>query len=175
MKSLLRVFIVLSCIPLAAACDDVRIRYFGIVDPSPVIVRPIGVNPFSIFRADLTIVNVNGFRSCAVVVTPGQIFPGTQWRVQMGSGSILLQQDINNAPNSQASFSGTLNGPDFVATSSNIGNLILPSCFFRSSTLKGHFSPNFSTFDAAELLTWGSPGAETTVQRNWTGSAVLGQ
>src|SRR5262245_13071859 len=120
MKSLLRAVIVLSCIPFAAGCDDVRIRYFGVVDPGPVIVRPF-INPFSIFNAVLRIVSVSSFKSCAVIFTPGQIFPGTKWRVQRGSGSIFLQQDITNAPNSQAVFSGTLSGLDFVATSSNIG------------------------------------------------------
>lgn len=174
MKSLLRAFIVLSCIPLAAACDDYHFRYFGVVNPTPVIVRPVA-SPFSIFRADLRIVNVSAFKSCAVIFTPGQIFPGTEWRVQRGSGSIFLQQDITNAPNSQATFSGTLSGQDFVATSSNVGSILLPSCLFRSSTLKGRFSPNFSTFDAVESLTWGSPGAETTVQRNWVGAAVPGE
>ena len=175
MKSLLRAFFLVSCVVLAAGCDDVRFRYFGVVDPSP-FRRPVVIaNPFSIFRADLTIVSVTSFKSCAVIFRPGQIFPGTQWRVNMGSGSIFLQQDITNAPNSQASFSGTLNGLDFIASSSNIGNILLPSCLFRSSTFKGHFSPNFATFDAAEFLTWGSPGAETTVQRNWLGSAVVNQ
>jgi len=172
MKSLLRVLLVLSCIPLATACDDVRIRYFGVVNPTPLeVVRPI-VNPFSIFRADLTIVTVTTFKSCAVIFTPGQLFPGTQWRMNIGSGSIFLQQDITNAPNQQATFSGTLNGLDFIASSSNVGSFLLPSCLFRSSTLKGRFSPNFATFDAVELLTWGSPGAETTVQRNWAGAAL---
>jgi hypothetical protein len=174
MKSLLRAFFVVSCVLLAAACDDVRFRYFGIVDPSPFGIRPVVVaNRFSIFRADLTIVSITSVKSCAVIFTPGQIFPGTQWRMNMGSGSIFLQQDITNSPNAQASFSGTLNGLDFIASSSNIGNVLLPSCLFRSSTLRGHFSPNFTTFDAAEFLTWGSPGAETTVQRNWLGSAVV--
>jgi hypothetical protein len=175
MKSLLRAFIIASCIPLASACDDVRVRYFGVVNPTPVVVARPFVNPFSIFRADLRIVSVSAFKSCAVIFTPGQVFPGTQWRMQMGSGSIFLQQDITNTPNSQAAFSGTLNGLDFVATSSNVGSLLLPSCVFRSSTLKGHFSPNFATFDASEFLTWGSPGAETTVQRSWVGSAVAEQ
>ena len=176
MKSLLRVLIVLSCIPFAAACDDVRIRYFGIVDPSPVVVvaRPF-VNPFSIFRTDLTIVRISAFKSCAVIFTPGQIFPGQQWRVNMGSGSIFLQQDITNTPNLQPTFSGTLNGLDFIASSSNVGSVLLPSCIFRSSNLKGRFSPNFRTFDATELLTWGSPGAETTIERNWVGAAVADQ
>jgi hypothetical protein len=175
MKSLLRVLIVLSCISFSAACDDVRIRYFGVVDPTP-FRRPIIVaNPFSIFRADLTIVSINGFRSCAVILTPGQIFPGTQWRSNIGSGSIFLQQDIANTPNQQASFSGTLNGLDFIASSSNVGSFLLPSCLFRSSTLKGRFSQNFRTFDATELLTWGAPGAETTVLRNWVGAAVVDQ
>jgi hypothetical protein len=172
MKSLLRVLIVALCVPLTAACDNYRFRYFGVVDPSPVVaVQPV-VNPFSIFRADLTIVSITGFQSCAIVVTPGQLSPNTQWRVTMGAGSILLQQDITNAPNNQAAFSGTLNGLDFTAASSNVGNSLLPSCLFRNSTLKGHFSPNFSSFGAVETLTWGSPGAETTVQRNWAGSAV---
>jgi len=171
MKSLLRVLIVVSCLPLAA-CDDVRVRYFGVVNPSPVrVFRPF-VNPFSIFRTDLTIVRVSGFKSCAVIFTPGQIFPGQQWRVNMGSGSIFLQQNIINSPNAQATFSGTLNGLDFLASSSNVGSFLLPSCLFRSSNLRGRFSPNFRTFDATELLTWGSPGAETTVQRNWVGAAV---
>jgi hypothetical protein len=176
MKSLLRVLIVASCIPLAA-CDDVRIRYFGLVDPTP----PFGVtpfpfnNPFSIFRTDLRIVRVSAFKSCAVIFTPGQIFPGQQWRVNMGSGSIFLQQDITNTPNLQPSFSGTLNGLDFIASSSNVGSVLLPSCIFRSSNLKGRFSPNFRTFDATELLTWGSPGAETTIERSWVGAAVTDQ
>src|SRR5262245_22289118 len=164
--------LVLSCIPLAAACDDVRIRFFGVVNPTPlVVVRPF-VNPFSIFRADLTIVNVTVFKSCAVIFTPGQLFPGTRWRMNIGPGSIFLEQDITNAPNQQATFSGTLNGLDFIASSTNVGSFLLPSCLFRSSTLKGRFSPNFATFDAVELLTWGSPGAETTVQRNWVGAAL---
>jgi hypothetical protein len=176
MKSLLRVLIVVSCIPVAAACDDVRIRYFGVVNPTPLVVvaRPL-VNPFSIFRTDLTIVRVSAFKSCAVIFTPGQIFPGQQWRVNMGSGSIFLQQDITNTPNLQPSFSGTLNGFDFIASSSNVGNVLLPSCIFRSSNLKGHFSRDFRTFDATELLTWGSPGAETTIERNWVGAAVADQ
>jgi len=175
MKSLLRAFFFVSCVVLAAACDDVRVRYFGVVDPSPFRARPIVATPFSIFRADLTIVSVTSFKSCAVIFTPGQIFPGTQWRMNMGPGSIFLQQDITNSPNAQASFSGTLNGLDFIATSTNVGSVLLPSCLFRTSTLQGHFSPNFDTFDAAEFLTWGSPGAETTVQRNWIGSAVVNQ
>jgi len=66
MKSLLRVLVVASCLPLAAACDDVRFRYFGVVDPSPVVVVRPFVNPFSIFRTDLTIVRVSAFKSCAV-------------------------------------------------------------------------------------------------------------
>ena len=175
MKSLLRVLIVVSCIPLAAACDDVRVRYFGIVDPGPIIVARPFVNPFSIFRTDLRIARVSAFKSCAVIFTPGQIFPGQHWRVNMGSGSIFLQQDITNTPNLQPLFSGTLNNFDFVASSSNVGSVLLPSCLFRSSILKGRFSPNFRTFDAHELLTWGSPGAETTVERDWVGAAVADQ
>ena len=176
MKSLLRTLIVLSCIPFVAACDDWKFRYFGVVNPSPVLaVRPF-VNPFSIFRADLTIVTVSTIKSCAVVFTPGQIFPGTQWRVNTGaSGSIALQQDITNAPNQQAFFSGTVDGLDFVANSSNVGSFLLPSCLFRNSTLTGRFAPDFRTFNATEFLTWGSPGAETTIQRNWVGSAVVNQ
>src|SRR4030095_5302721 len=126
MKSLLRVLIVVSCIPLAAACDDVRVRYFGIVDPGPIIVAVPFVNPFSIFRTDLRIARVSAFKSCAVIFTPGQIFPGQRWRVNMGSGSIFLQQDITNAPNTQSTFSGTLNGLDFVASSSNVGVVLVP-------------------------------------------------
>lgn len=175
MKSLLRAFIVLSCIPLAAACDDWKIRYFGVVNPTPVVVVRPFVNPFSIFRTDLTIVTVTSFKSCAVIFTPGQIFPGNRWRVNMGSGSIFLQQDITNTPNIQPTFSGTLSGLDFFASSSNIGQVLLPSCLFRSSTLKGRFSPNFTTFDATELLTWGSPGAETTIERSWKGVGVADQ
>ena len=174
MKSLLRVLIVVSCIPFAA-CDDVRIRYFGVVDPSPVVVVARPFNPFSIFRADLRITRIDAFKSCAVIFTPGQIFPGQQWRVNMGSGSIFLQQDITNTPNLQPTFSGTLNGLDFIASSSNVGSVLLPSCIFRSSNLKGHFSQNFKTFDATELLTWGSPGAETTIERSWVGAAVADQ
>jgi hypothetical protein len=176
MKSLLRVLIVVSCIPLSAACDDVRIRYFGVVDPTPiVVVQPFVRNPFSIFRTDLVVARVSAFKSCAVIFTPGQIFPGQRWRVNMGSGSIFLQQDITNAPNTQSTFSGTLNGLDFIASSSNVGVVLLPSCLFRTSNLRGRFSHDFRTFDATELLTWGSPGAETTVQRNWTGAAVVDQ
>ena len=176
MKSLLRVLIVALCIPLAA-CDDVRIRYFGLVDPTP----PFGVtpfpfnNPFSIFRTNLVIVRVSAFKSCAVIFTPGQIFPGQNWKINMGSGSIFLQQDLSNTPNLQPTFSGTLNGLDFIASSSNVGSVLLPSCLFRTSTLKGRFSQNFRTFDAIELLTWGSPGAETTIERSWTGAAVTDQ
>jgi hypothetical protein len=175
MKSLLRAFIVFSCIPFAAACDDWHLKVFGIVDPSPFgIVRPL-VNPFSIFRADLTIVTVTTIKSCAVVFTPGQIFPGSQWRVNTGAGSIALTQDGTNAPNQQAFFSGTLDGLNFVANSSNVGSFLLPSCLFRSSTLTGRFSSDFRTFDANELLTWGSPGAETTIERKWVGAAVVNQ
>ena len=77
MKSLLRVLIVLSCVSISAGCHDWHFKYFGIVDPSPVVaVRPF-VNPFSIFRADLTVVTVTTVKSCAVIFTPGQIFPGT--------------------------------------------------------------------------------------------------
>jgi hypothetical protein len=176
MKSLLRVLIVLSCVSISAACDDWHFKAFGVVDPTPVFgIRPI-VNPFSIFRADLTFVNITTVKSCAVVFTPGQIFPGTRWRMNTGSsGSIFLQQDITNTPNIQPTFSGTIDGLDFVANSSNIGNALLPSCLFRNSTLNGHFSPDFRTFNAKEFLTWGSPGAETTIQRNWTGAAVVDQ
>jgi len=178
MKSLLRVLLVLLCVSVSAACHDWRFKYFGVVDPSPIpfgFVRPF-VFPFSIFRADLTVVNITTVKSCAVIFTPGQIFPGTQWRMNTGaSGSIFLQQDITNTPNIQPSFSGTLDGQDFVANSSNIGNALLPSCLFRNSTLTGKFSPDFRTFNASELLTWGSPGAETTIQRNWVGSAVVDQ
>ncbi len=178
MKSLLRALIVFSCIPFAAACDDWHVRVFGIVNPSPFgFVRPfINPFPFSIFRADLTIVTVTTIKSCAVVFTPGQIFPGSRWRVNNGaSGSFALQQDITNAPNQQAFFSGTLNGLDFIANSSNIGSFLLPSCLFRNSTLAGRCSPDFRTFDATGLLTWGSPGAETNIQRKWTGAAVVDQ
>jgi hypothetical protein len=176
MKSLLRVLIVLSCVSVSVGCHDWHFKYFGIVDPSPFgAVRPF-VFPFSIFRADLTVVNITTVKSCAVIFTPGQIFPGTQWRMNTGSsGSIFLQQDITNTPNIQPSFSGTLDGLNFVANSSNIGNALLPSCLFRNSTLTGKFSPDFRTFNASELLTWGSPGAETTIQRNWIGSAVVDQ
>jgi len=176
MKSLLRVLIVLSCVSFSAACDDWHVRYFGVVDPSPFgVVRPF-VNPFSIFRADLTVVTVTTVKSCAVVFTPGQIFPGTQWRMNTGSsGSIFLQQDITNTPNIQPTFSGTIDGLNFVANSSNIGSAFLPSCLFRNSTLTGKFSPDFRTFNASEFMTWGSPGAETTIQRNWLGSAVVDQ
>ena len=78
--------------------------------------------------------------------------------MNMGSGSIFLQQDITNSPNAQASFSGTLDGLNFIASSSNVGNVLLPSCLFRSSTLNGHFSPNFSTFDATGIPDVGLAG-----------------
>lgn len=175
MKSLLRVLIVLSSVSISAACNDWHVKYFGVVDPSPVVVVRPFVNPFSIFRADLRVVTVTTVKSCAVIFTPGQIFPGTQWRVNMGSGSIFLQQDITNTPNIQPTFSGTFDGLNFAANSSNIGGALLPSCLFRNSTLTGQFAPDFRTFNATELLTWGSPGAETTIQRNWSGSAVVNQ
>ena len=175
MKSLLRALIVLSCVSISTACHDWHVKYFGVVNPSPVLVVQPVVNPFSIFRADLTVVTVTTVKSCAVIFTPGQIFPGTQWRVNMGSGSIFLQQDLTNTPSIQPTFSGTFDGLNFVANSSNIGSALLPSCLFRNSTLTGTFSPDFRTFNASELLTWGSPGAETTIQRNWIGSAVVNQ
>ena len=175
MKSLLRVLTVLSCVSISTACNDWHLKYFGVVNPTPILAVAPVVNPFSIFRADLTVVTITTVKSCAVIFTPGQIFPGTQWRVNMGSGSIFLQQDLTNTPNLQPTFSGTLDGQNFLANSSNIGSALLPSCLFRNSALTGQFSPDFRTFNASEVMTWGSPGAETTIQRNWVGAAVVNQ
>jgi hypothetical protein len=81
---------------------------------------------------------------------------------------------MQNWPTDHVPFSGALNGQEFSATYSNGSPSPTAICQFRGGTLSGRFSPDFSTFDAFETLTWGSPNAETRVQRHWVGSRLTG-
>src|SRR5262249_12876179 len=108
---------------------------------------------------------------CVLPATTGQTRTNVPWRITVGAGSILFEQDIASGSNDRASFSGVLNGQDFTA-SSTTGGSALSSCVFRGGTLTGRFSADFSTFDANETLTWGLAGSETTLQQRWVGARV---
>ena len=166
MKSPLRAVIFAACLPLAAACDDYHYRFFGAVDPTPV--RPIAASPGGNWRADATVV-LGSARGCGWGTTLGETHAAVPWNITLGPGAILLEQGLQTTLTDRVPFSGTLNGQEFSATNSNGGNYLASGCQFRGGTLTGRFSPDFSTFEAVETLTFG-PTGDTRVQRRWVGS-----
>ena len=168
MKSLLRALIVLSFIPFAA-CDDYQFRYFGVVNPSPVVARRIVNTAGGLFFADSTIVSIFGNPGCRLNMNTGDRRRNVQWRVTPNAGAVLFEQDPQNFQTTDLSpFSGVLNGQDFNVNATSNGNFLnSPSCIFRGSTLKGHFASDFSGFDATEDMIFGLAGSEVRVQKHW--------
>jgi|KBSSwiStaDraftv2_1062776.scaffolds.fasta_scaffold25908_5 hypothetical protein len=168
MQSLLRTLIIVSCIPFAA-CDDYHYRFFGAVNPTKVIVVPVSHSPFGTFFADSTIVAIVGVRGCPLDINTGDRRRNIPWRITTNPGAIMLEQDPQSFQTTDlAPFSGVLNGQDFSASATSNGNFLnSTTCLFRGSTLKGHFSPDFTSFDATEDLTFGQIGSEVRVQKHW--------
>jgi hypothetical protein len=169
MKLLVPALLVAICVPLSAGCDDYQYRFFGTVDPSPTGVQQGSNGIFGSWRATSTVVRVSGGSGCPVPTASGQTQSNVPWRITVGPGSILLEQDVNGAPASRSSFSGVLNGQDFSASSTSAASS-LSSCLFRGGRLTGRFSSDFSTFKASEELTWGQAGGETALLRDWVGT-----
>jgi hypothetical protein len=106
---------------------------------------------------------------CGWGTSVGESRRGVQWRVTIEGNSILLDEDMGNWPTDDVPYTGTLNGRQFTATYESPADYLRYACQFEGGTLTGTFNADFSAFEAVEMLMWGAPAKETTVQRLWTG------
>jgi len=95
------------------------------------------------------------------------------WSISIDGGSIELDEDIVNWPTDDVPYSGTLSGTHFEASYSAGGDYLQSACQWKGGTLTGNFNSDSSRFEATEILVWGPPENETTVQARWTGRVVM--
>ena len=156
---------------LVAACDGTSPVVPTPTSPSPGPPSPSrSASSLENWRASATVVLVTGpGAACGWGVKVGDARTDVAWRITITGESILLEEDMANWPTDHTPFSGTLRGPEFVATYTSGDDYLRWACQFKGGTLRGSFSEDFSTFEGLEELTWGPPDNETTVHRRWTG------
>jgi hypothetical protein len=120
--------------------------------------------------ATVLAVDVGAATACGWGTAPGDVRKGVDWQITIAGESVSADEDMRNWPTDDVPYTGTLSGRTFTATYSNGPDYLKYVCQLRGGTLTGTFDPEFSTFEAAETLTWGPPGSETTVHRRWVGS-----
>ena len=148
-------------------------------DPSPVPTSPLSPTPtppipnsslpgpgLANWTADATVVSKIGSGGCGWGLNPGEMRAGVLWRVTITGTSVKLEEDMGNWPTDHVPFDGTLKGQEFTAIYELQPDGV---CAFRGGMLTGRFAPDFSTFDADEVLLWGVTGSETRVLRRWHG------
>jgi hypothetical protein len=128
--------------------------------------------PLANWSGDAAVLSATGGAACGWGTTPGETRTGVDWRVTIGNGEVALDEDMRNFPTDDVPYVGTLNGRNFTATYSSGADYLRYACEFKGGTLGGTFSEDFSSFEAHEVLMWGPPGGETTVERRWTGSRL---
>lgn len=158
---------VFGCTFALAACDSARVPSLSAVAPSPVAPVPPGLNGVH-WRADAVVTESAGGRACGWGTAAGETRSGVEWRITLTGTALLLEEDMANWPTDHIPYSGTLTDRQFTASYSQAGYLRY-ECQFRGGELAGHFSSDFSSFEAVETLVWGAPGEETAVRRRWTG------
>jgi hypothetical protein len=153
----------------AAACGDPPspIAPTAIVALSPP--APPSPGTLANWSGDAVVVSRTGGAACGWGTREGETRADVRWRITVTAGSIAMEEDMNNWPTDHIPFSGTLVGTRFEATYDNGADYLKWVCQFKGATLSGHFSPDFSSFEAEETLTWGAPGADTVVRRRWLG------
>ncbi len=118
------------------------------------------------WAADAVVVATTGGFTCGWGTSPGETRSGVLWRITQDIDTITLDEDVPNWPTDDVPFHGRLTATHFDATVvETAGGL----CAFRGGELTGTFSDDGLTFEAIEMLHWGSAEHVTTVQRRWNG------
>lgn len=104
-------------------------------------------------------ISATGGFTCGWGTSPGETRSGVLWRITQENDTITLDEDMPNWPTDDVPFHGRLTA---VETAGGV-------CAFRGGELPGTFSDDGLTFEAMEMLHWGSTGHVTTVQRRWNG------
>jgi hypothetical protein len=136
----------------------------------PLVVRPRPLESQANWTADavVTALKRGGSSPCGWGTTPGEK-RSVLWRVTVDGNAVTLDEDMGNWPTDDVPYKGTLNGVHFTASYRTGDDYLRYVCQFRGGTLTGTFNADLSTFDAVEIVVWGPPEDETTVERHWTG------
>jgi hypothetical protein len=118
------------------------------------------------------VLSSTGGHACGWGTTAGETRALDGWRIVISGTSVSLDEDMSNWPTDDVPYTGTLTGQTFTAHYDQGADYLNYVCQFKGGTLTGTFNADFTTFDAREVLVWGAPGQETTVERHWTGSAM---
>jgi hypothetical protein len=155
----------------------------GATPPTPVPTTPATPTQSPVYRpaanwigdATVTAVRRGSGGPCGWGTTIGETRSGVEWNIQMTSGWITLDQDLPNWPSDDLPYSGSVRGTHFEATFYQGDDYLRGACQFRAATITGDFSADFSTFQAVEMLGWGTPEAGTAVERRWVARRVAPQ
>jgi hypothetical protein len=165
-----------ACVLSFAACEPSATQTSTTPTPintstreSPPLVRPpvnwIGDRVFAV-------VNGPGAR-CGWSGEVGDSRTDVSWSISIDGGSIKLDEDVVNWPTDDVPYAGTLSGTHFEASYSAGADYLQSACQWKGGTLTGNFNSDSSRFEATEMLVWGPPENETTVQARWTGRVVM--
>lgn len=158
--------VLLSALVLVACDDHDRARTPTAPGPRPEPVQNLAGNRAN-YVGEAAVVSSLGEKACGWGTVAGESRSGVLWLVTRSGSSITLEEDVTNWPTDHLPFSGTLNGLDFFATYRSNDDYANYVCAFREASLSGTFSEDFDTFEAHEILKWGRPEDETTVERRW--------
>lgn len=131
--------------------------------PAPAPTVPAGAN----FVGEAIVTARSGEGGCGWGTRTGEVRQGVFWGVEIRHTSVMLAQDVANAPTDHLPYEGTLRAREFSAFYLQGGNFSAAPCQFREAWLEGSFDESFTSFEARETLIWGAPGNETRVERRW--------
>ena len=167
------IFVIVCMGVTATACDSRTPVSFAPMAPTPpTSVLPPTIGPRNVdlsnFTGDANVVSRSGNGGCGWGTSIGEVRKGVLWRVSTDGPSVVLDEDMSNAPTDDVLFRGMLTGREFTASYFQGEDYARYVCQFREAHLSGQFSSDLSTFEALETLVWGVPGNETVVHRRWS-------